>query len=97
MSKVELEREVKGGYDVLALVVGEENDEVNDLPDVVRPMLMEFDDVVQDEIPLSLPPMRDIQHHIYLVPSSMLPYKPTYRISPKEHEELKRQVDKLLE
>ena len=41
-----LDREVNYGYDVLALVVVEENEEVNELPDVVWPMLMKFDDVV---------------------------------------------------
>ena len=41
--------------------------------------------------------MRDIQHQIDLIPSSILPNKPAYRMSPNEHEELKRQVDNFLE
>ena len=45
-SKAALDKEVKRGYNVLSLVVVEENEEVNELPDVMRPILMEFDDVV---------------------------------------------------
>jgi len=39
---------------------------------------------------------RDIQQHIDLVPSSMLPNKPTYRMNPKETMEIQRQVKELI-
>ena len=64
---------------------------------MIQEMLKEFKDMVLDEIPHGLPPMRDIQHQIDLVSGAVLPNKPTYRMSPKEHKELKRQVDELLE
>ena len=96
LSKSEMEKEIRAGSDVMAFVAIEEIESEKEIPKEVEPILAEFVDVVPEEIPHGLPPMRDIQHQIDLVPGSVLPNKPAYRMSPKEHEELTRQVDELL-
>ena len=66
----------------MALVSIEETESEKEIPKEVEPILAEFVDGVPEEIPHELP-MRDIQHQIDLVPGSVLPNKPTYRMSPK--------------
>ena len=97
LSKGDFEKELNTRNVAYVVVVVKENDDVSKPPPIMQEMLKEFEDVVRDEIPHGLAPMRDIQHQIDLVPGAVLPNKPAYRMSPKEHEELKRQVDELLE
>ena len=50
-----------------------------------------------DEFPNSFPPIRSINHHIDLIPGESLPNKATYRLTPRENEEVKNQVQELLD
>ncbi|XP_019236832.1 PREDICTED: uncharacterized protein LOC109217055 [Nicotiana attenuata] len=50
-----------------------------------------------ENVPLELPPMRDIQHHIDLIPGASWPSKAAYRMNPTLQVELQRQVEELLE
>ena len=50
-----------------------------------------------DEFPSALPPLRSITNHIELIPGASLPNKAAYRLTPQENEEIKQQVQELLE
>jgi len=50
---------------------------------IARTIIENFCHLFPEEIPTGLPPKRDIQHHIDLIPGSILPKKPTYRMNPK--------------
>ena len=63
------------------------------LPD----FLSEFSDVFPPELPHQLPPPREIDHRIELTQSTPPPPRSIYRMSPSELDELKKQLDELLE
>ena len=44
-----------------------------------------------------MPPLRDLQHNIDLIPGTSLPNQAHYRLSPTEHETLQEWVNDLLE
>lgn len=60
-------------------------------------MLNEFDDIAVDDLPSKLPPKRSISHHIDLISRASLPNKVSYRMTPKENEEIRKQVQGLIQ
>jgi hypothetical protein len=75
--------------DMVLLVVSRDvKQEDNIIPTEFSTMLEEFQDIMPDEVPNQLPPMREVQHAIDMIPGSTLPNLPHYRMSPTENEEL---------
>jgi hypothetical protein len=70
---------------------------MDDFPEEFHELLDNFTDIVVDELPNSLPPIRSISDHINLIPGESLPNKALYRLTPRENEEVKSQVQELLD
>jgi hypothetical protein len=70
---------------------------VDNLLDEIQELLEEFADIIMDELPHSLPPMRIVSHQIDLILGASLPNKAAYRLTPQENEEVKKQVHELLD
>ncbi|XP_076915660.1 uncharacterized protein LOC143575092 [Bidens hawaiensis] len=60
------------------------------------PIVAEFKDVFLDELP-GIPPDREVEFRIDLVPGTAPIAKSPYRLAPTEMKELKKQLDELLE
>jgi hypothetical protein len=102
MSGKELLKEVKEEQEMQFVVVRKPrviltSTSMEDLPEEVQELLDNFADIVVDELPNSLPPIRSISHHIDLIPGASLPNKEAYRLTPRENEEVKNQVQELLD
>jgi hypothetical protein len=87
-------KEVKKEKEMKFVVVGNPrviltSNYVEYLPIEIEEQLENFADIVVDELPHSLPPIRSINHHIDLIPGTTLPNKATYRLTPRENEEVK--------
>ncbi|ONH94846.1 hypothetical protein PRUPE_7G034800 [Prunus persica] len=68
LTKGKFLKEAEESGDMYMLMVKESNPDVLNFPKELIPLLQEFNDVIPEELPDGLPPMRDIQHCIDLIP-----------------------------
>jgi hypothetical protein len=102
MSGKELLKEVKEEHEMQFIVVRKPkviltSTSMDYLPEEFQELLDNFVDIVVDELPNSLSPVRSIIHHIDLIPGEILPNKEAYILTPRENEEVKNQVQELLD
>lgn len=62
----------------------------------LRAVLKKFESVFQPELPAGLPPERDVEHTIDVLPGAHPPYRTLYQLSPAELVAARAYVDKLL-
>jgi hypothetical protein len=67
--------------------------------DKVAALLARYEDVVptDPDFQPGFPPERSVDHKVELIPGAAMPNKPTYRMSPVELEDLKKQIEDMLE
>jgi hypothetical protein len=70
---------------------------IDDLPEEIQEMLENFANIVVNDLPCSLSPIKSISHHIELIPGASLPNKEVYRLTLQENEKVKKQVQDLMD
>ena len=67
------------------------------MPDCVAELFKQYADIMPPKLPKNLPPRRDIDHKIKLMPRTVAPTQAPYRMAPKELTELRKQLNELLD
>ena len=67
------------------------------IPAPVKELLLEFEDIMPQDMPKRLPPRRTVDHEIELVPGAKPPARAPYRMSQPELAELRRQLTEMLD
>jgi len=93
-----LKEQKKGNFCLAIMPKGVQEDvKASSVPPEIQSLLTELKEIVADDMPAGLPPMRSISHQIDFLPGSSLPNKAPYRMTPAESEEVNRQVQELLD
>ena len=71
--------------------------QITEYPIAVQEILEVFSDVFPKNLPKGLPPIREVDHNIELIPGAEPPHRAPYRMSPPGLDELKSQLRELTE
>jgi len=100
ISALQLKAAAAKGEELFCLMISkkeqQEPEEKETSPELCA-LLQEYQDIFPEELPAQLPPKRAVDHRIDLESGISPPFKPTYRLSAPEQDELKRQLQTLLD
>lgn len=98
VSALQLQKAWKQGGELFALhlLQSPNTSDSQPIPSPVQSLISEFSDIFE-ELPSGLPPEREVQHDIPLKPGAVPTARPVYRMSESELQELKSQLDELLQ
>ncbi|XP_052174731.1 uncharacterized protein LOC127789782 [Diospyros lotus] len=94
ISVMKAEKLMRHGCEAYLALVTTGNEDKMELPDI--PVVCEFPDVFPEELP-GLPPSREVEFSIDLVPGTQPVSRAPYRMAPNELKELKVQLEELIE
>ena len=102
LSSMQLKKVARKGCLMMAAIFKDTNDHghplsLKDIHPNMMVLLDRFQDVMPNALPKELPPKREVDHRIEVVPGCTPPVKSPYRLSIAENAELKRQLNELLE
>lgn len=109
LSALQIKREFRKGKTIYLALVQEVDESATASviePDIEGPSpewrselttLLKKYHLIFKELPAKLPPEREVDHHIDLEPGAKPPFLPTYHMSPRELEELKKQLTELID
>ncbi|XP_031106210.1 uncharacterized protein LOC116010851 [Ipomoea triloba] len=99
LSAMQVTKGIKKGEPTFLAVLDMDGEgkEASVVPPSIRVVLDENKDVMPERLPKELPPRREVDHTIELEPGAKPPARAPYRMSPNELEELRRQLNELLE
>lgn len=99
ISAMQLKKGYKHGEETyLAVLKWDEIEETSGkVPLKINEVLTKFEDVMPEKLPKKLPPRRDVNHKIELLPGTEPSAKAPYRMSQPELSELRKQLKELLD
>lgn len=92
MSGKELLQEIGKDEEMHFFVIGRSkviltSTKFDDLPEEIKTLLNDFNDIIMDELRNALPSIRSISHHFDLIPRASFPNKAAYKLTPQGNAE----------
>ena len=98
LSALQLEKGLrKGDHTYVTAMIEIKYDKQVEVPDAIAQKLTRFADVMPIELPKKLPPRRQTDHQIELMPGSRPPAQAPFRMTTPELRELQKQLRDLLD